>query len=184
LALSLWASISGWLAQFDSAIVMSLGVIVPCGGYVLAFRLSSSFRRFVYGLDLRAVTLLQAGRIIGGAAFAISAWQGGMSIPFAVVTSATDLTIGVSAFFAAFVLLKRYPRLFHTWHLVGLLELWASVSLSILSSPGVHLIGAPLTSQAMTWLPFSLVATFLGPVVQILHLIALSASRKRPSQRR
>jgi hypothetical protein len=97
---------------------------------------------------------------------------------FAVSTGISDVTIGLTAIVAAYRLVSHSgaaKRGLVTWHLVGILGLIISGGLGILTSPSpAGLLAITPTSQAMNSLPLSLVPTFLGPVVLILHLMALS----------
>ena len=78
---------------------------------------------------------------------------------------------------------KRYrnaTRDLESEHVLGILGLIVSGGLAILTSPTpLGVLAASVTSQAMSDFPLSLVPTFLGPVVLILHLTALTIARDR-----
>ena len=170
---TLGLSLSGYFERFDAAALMIAGLL-PTPAYFLALLSSEHFRRFVNSLDVRRVTILEAGRILGGTAFGLAAWMHWMSMPFAAFTAVSDIVVGVSAFWAVRRLWKRHPRAFALWHIAGASCLLGAGVLGSLTSPAVQAIGGPVTSQAVSGFPYSLVPIFLGPMMYMCHWIPLT----------
>lgn len=175
--LAIVLSASGALQDIPSAVPLVLGFVVPASGYFALYFASAGFRRFVFDQNLRLVTLALASRTCG-AIFFVKYAEGVLPGRFAIPTGISDVAVGLTAVVAAFRLVSNAgaaKRGFVTWHLFGILGLIVSGSLGILTSPmPAGLLATTPTSQAMNSLPLSLVPTFLGPVVLILHLMALS----------
>jgi len=98
---------------------------------------------------------------------------------FAVPTGIIDASVAATAFFVARHWVSA-ARPFVVWHAAGVCGLATSVVLAILTStPRFGLVDANHTSQAMAQFPMSLVPTFVGPLVLVLHLLALTEARER-----
>ena len=160
---SLTLSLAGKFRDIPPAGLLLPGLIVTSLVYLVLFSVSRGFRQFATALSLRWVTLLEAGRIIGGTYILFDPKLPGL---FALPTGISDVIIGVSAPFAAKYLLTRdgQPKPgFFLWHAVGLFWIGVSVVTGSIS-------GAP----AISAFPLSLIPTFLGPMVILCHLVALS----------
>jgi hypothetical protein len=179
LGLALTASLKDVFQHVDAALFFATGAI-PMAAFGGAYFGSARFRRWTASLSLRGVTLVEAGRVIGGSGFAVAAYQRLMEPHFAIFTAASDILIGATAVIAANVLLDRAPRLFALWHVAGLLGLFGAVLLGILTSPRIMGVEHGVTSQGITSFPFSLVPTFFGPLTQLAHWIALAHGPARP----
>lgn len=125
--------------------------------------------------------MLQASRITGFIFF-IAYLRGDLPGIFAITTGASDMTIGATALVVSRLVSKNVvPRgRFPLWHLLGIAALMIDGGLGVLTSPTpLGVLATGVTSQAMSDFPLSLVPTFLGPVVLILHLAALAIARQR-----
>jgi hypothetical protein len=131
---------------------------------MLLLRASESFRQFVGSLKLEHATLLETPRIIGGTYILLDP-----KLPdlFALPTGISDLAVGITAPLAArFLLRNGLPKAgFRLWHAFGLFWIVVSVTTGAWSAPA---------SQAISWFPLNLIPTFLGPMVILGHLVALS----------
>jgi hypothetical protein len=72
--LALGISLSGCLDNVPSSIVLIAGAALPAAVYFGLYFGLAGFRRFVLGLDLRAVTLVQMSRMVGSFAFLECRW--------------------------------------------------------------------------------------------------------------
>jgi len=170
---ALGLSLSGYFERFDAATLMIAG-LVPSPVYFITLLCSRRFRSLVSSLDVHKVTVMQAGRIIGGTAFALAGWMHWMSLPFAAFTAVSDIVVGFSSFSVARQLWPKHPLAFAVWHIAGASCLLGAGILGSLTSPELRVIGGPLTSQAVSLFPYSLVPIFLGPMMYMCHWIPLT----------
>lgn len=147
------------------------GLVVPAAGFAYLFRRRAGFRRWVLDRDPRRMTLLQTFRVFGFV-FLVAWRRGVLPGAHAIPTAVSDMSIGLTAPFAAFYLTK--PAAFRSWHRLGLSFLVMAVGLGALTSPPFRRPGDGSTSQPMAVFPFILVPTFLGPAVLLAHLAALA----------
>jgi hypothetical protein len=186
LAASLAASRAGVFADIPAAVLFVAGFLIPGGAFAAAYYHSDSFREWALAQNLRRVTLLQSLRM-AGVIFLISYARGVLPAAFALPTAATDIASGLTALIAGFTMTRRNgapKRGLLAYHCFGMLGLLISGTMGVLTSPGPLGALAHLgSSQAMAGFPLSLVPTFLGPVMLLLHLIALAGlldpTRKR-----
>src|SRR5436309_12715882 len=80
-------------------------IVVPPALFILVYRVSTEFQRFVLGLDLRLLTAVQSWRVLGGtflflyafnlrpALFAFSAGLGDVAVGVAAVSSTPFMTL-------------------------------------------------------------------------------------------
>ena len=180
------ASASGLLDNIPSPILLVAGFVIPLAGFSGAYFYSDEFRRFVLAQDLRQLTFLQASRITGFIFF-VEYMRGNLPAAFAIPTGLSDVTIGSTALIAVSRLVSRDgvpKRGFILWHRFGVFALLVSGGTGILTSPTpLGIFASDVTSQAMSRFPLSLVPTFLGPVVLILHLMALAIAHEQGRSR-
>jgi hypothetical protein len=174
-------SLAGVLDNVPSPVLLSAGAVVPAGGFFGLYFLSSRFRQFVLGLNLRHVTLVEASRVTGFIFFLEYAW-GRLPGLFAITTGATDFTVGITSLLVAYKLISKdgmaKPGVTH-WHTLGMLAALTSGTMGILTSgTPLGLLAGGVTSQAMSAFPLNLVPLYLGPVALIFHLIALCILHK------
>jgi hypothetical protein len=180
-------SITGWFERFSSATLFGMGAVLSASGFVILHWLSQKFRIFVKARSLKWLTLAQTLRFFGLLAL-VKAQQHVLPPIFAVPTAWIDLAFALTSFFVAARLVSANGIArpgFVTWHFLGLLGLSISATLAILtSSERFGLVNAGITSQPMTWFPMSLVPVFIGPMVVIFHLLALTAeyANRKPAR--
>ncbi len=180
-------SITGWFERFSSATLFGMGGILSASGFLILHWLSGRFRLFVQARSLRWLTLAQTLRFFGLLAL-VKAHQHVLPAIFAVPTAWIDVAFASTSFLVAAGLVKANGTArtgFVQWHFLGLLGLSISVTLAILtSSERFGLVKAGITSQPMTWFPMSLVPVFIGPMVVIFHLLALTAeyANRKPAR--
>jgi hypothetical protein len=126
--------------------------------------------------NLKRLTYGQTLRFFGILAF-FKAWQHVLPALFAIPTGLMDVAVAGSSFYVAAHFAPsrgRPPRVFFVWHSMGLATLMAAILLAFLTaSARFGLVSDGITSQTMTLFPMSLVPTFIGPMVWILHLLAI-----------
>lgn len=173
-------SITGWFEQFSSATLFGIGAIAAASGFTILHWLSERFRGFLSACSLKFLTLGQVLRFYGVLAL-VKTYQHILPALFAVPTGVIDVIFAITSFYVAarLVPVRGQPRTgFVVWHLLGLLGLAISVVLAILTSSNLFgMIYRGITSQSMARFPMSLVPTFVGPLVLVLHLLALVAAR-------
>jgi hypothetical protein len=193
LGLSLWflamlaAGLAGVFSRGDPArppIPLGAVALAPVLAFLAALSASSAVRRFVRSLDLRALTLAQTPRVIGGVFLLL--WAAGrLPAGFALPAGLGDLFVGVTAPFVASFVVTRLParrRLYVAWVAFGILDLVVAVTSGVLHSPtSAGLLAGPVTTQPMGTLPLSLIPTFLVPLALILHVAALHLVLARPA---
>src|SRR5882724_849089 len=129
---------------------------------------------------------LNALRVLG-VLFLLLAATGRLSGPFPYSAGWGDIITGVMAIPVARLAMGGSARAglwIACWNLFGAADLVAAVTLGITSAPGspLQLIHAGLGSEAMQYLPYSLVPTVLVPFYLITHAAVaaqLSARAKR-----
>jgi hypothetical protein len=178
--IALWLSLDGWFRQFSSATLFAFGAVLSSGGFLILRWLSERFRLFARARGSRAVTLGQTLRFYGILAL-VKAHEHILPVLFAIPTAIIDVFFAVTSFYVAARLVapdgKPRPG-FYAWHIVGLGGLAVSVTLAVLtSSERFGLVKDGITSQPMTWFPMSLVPVFIGPMMVIFHLLALTSHR-------
>ena len=177
--LAVGVSLSGAFDNVSSATLLLAGN-VPGLTYFCIVVWSRRSRQFTSSLSLRALTLAEAPRILGGMFLLWKYERGILPAAFALPTGISDVVAGFGAIFAAIVLVShdgRRKRGFLAWH-------WFSLGCLILSSLsgiltannslGVFRTG--LSSQAIVSWPMSLVPTFLGPMMMLFEIAALRHS--------
>lgn len=151
-----------------------LAFLVPIAAFLVWMRTSQSFRRFVFSLDPRVLTLVHAWRL-GGFAFLTLYTYGILPGLFALPAGLGDMAIGATAPFIALGWMgSTHRRAFLRWQALGILDLVVAVSLGGLTS-----FFAPVGPQpfAMAVLPLSLIPTFAVPLLLILHIICIAQAR-------
>ena len=164
-----------------------LAVLVPIATFFVWLGASPGFRRFVFSLDPRVLTLLHAWRL-GGFTFLTLYAYGILPGLFALPAGLGDMAIGATAPFIALRLTgASHRRVFLRWQALGILDLVIAVSMGGLTS-----FLAPIGTRPfpMSVLPLSLIPTFAVPLLLILHIICIaqalgwnesSYSQARPS---
>jgi hypothetical protein len=167
-ALSLCLSIFGLLESFRPASLFAWGLLVPAATYTAVYAASTAFRGWILSIALRALTLGETPRILGGSFLLWKYSQGLLPASFGLPVGISDIVVAATAVPAAWFLVSSSGRPRHwfvSWQVFGLLWLLISSSLGMLTSP-----------DAMHIFPMNLVPVFFGPLMILLHLAAISAA--------
>ena len=151
-----------------------LAVVMPIAVFLVWIGISPEFRRFVFSLDPRTLTLLHAWRL-GGFTFLTLYAYGILPGLFALPAGLGDMAIGATAPFVALRLASPNHRTtFLRWQALGILDLVVAVSMG-----GLVSFLAPVGPRpfAMSVLPLSLIPTFAVPLLLILHIICIAQAR-------
>ena len=126
-------------------------------------------RRFADAVDLRALVLIHATRVIAGAYFLVLYGRGELPWAFAVPGGWGDIVVGIAAVLVCLVARPESEagrRLILAWNLVGFLDILMVVSTATrlgLTDPG--------QMRALLRLPLSVLPTFLVPIIVATHVI-------------
>jgi hypothetical protein len=143
------------------------GVIVALtGALVLAYRAIEPFRRWIQELDVRALVLLHVTRFVGFYLIALYR-KGILPYAFAVPAGVGDVAVAILALIVVFYPFSEVtrPRAIYIWNVVGLID----ILLVVFSAARLGLAGSP-ELYALTYLPLSLLPTFLVPLIIASHL--------------
>lgn len=150
-----------------------LGVAVP----VLAYRRSTAMRALVDALPPRLPILLQTTRAAFGALFLVELAAGTLPDYFAERAGVGDLVVGILAPLAALAWpartrLRRAASV--AFHVLGLADLAIVVASAQIGLLAWH---DPLLQAALPRLPYSLLPTFVVPLLVLAHLTSLRRLR-------
>ena len=126
-------------------------------------------RRFADAVDLRALVLIHATRVIAGAYFLVLYGRGELPWAFAVPGGWGDIVVGIAAVLVCLVARPESGagrRLMLAWNLIGFLDILMVVSTATrlgLTDPG--------QMRALLQLPLSVLPTFLVPIIVATHVI-------------
>jgi hypothetical protein len=158
--------------QFPSGLI--LGVTIPVAVFLTIYNASSSFRRFVLGLDIRTVVAVQQTRVIGALFLALLA-AGILPGLFAWPAGAGDVAVGVAAIWVTHRLVRNPASVasgrFLTFHLLGLFDFAVAFATGVLAADPAITGGA--TTSMMNDLPLAMIPGFLVPLYAIMHLVAI-----------
>jgi hypothetical protein len=170
-ASSVALSLSGGLARLPAAALLSWGLIIPPTLFLIFYKRSRKFREFIVSLPLRALTLAESPRVVGGTYILWELRKGSLPPAFGMITGMTDLLFGLTAVPVAMLMMEtpRQPgRGFFQWHVLSLLALFVSSVTGIFTSP-----------LGLRSFPSSLVPVFLGPLMILIEMAALAQTRDR-----
>ena len=170
-ATSVALSLSGGLARLPAAALLSWGLVIPPSLFVIFYQRSRKFREFILSLPLRALTLAESPRLLGGSYILWELRKGLLPPAFGVITGMTDVLFGLTAVPVAMLMVepRRQPgRGFFQWHVLSLLALFVSSLMGIFTSPA-----------GLRTFPASMVPVFLGPLMILIEMAALAQSRAR-----
>jgi len=136
---------------------------------LLAYFRIAALRTWVDGLELRQLVLLHATRFVG-IYFLFLYQRGELPRAFAVSGGIGDIIVATLALAVVFAPLdpERRLRAIFIWNVVGLIDL----ALVVLSAARIVLT-APAELRALTYLPLSLLPTFLVPLLFATHIVIL-----------
>jgi hypothetical protein len=174
-------SLFGLLRAGPSNLPLPIGValMVPLVVGVLAYVLSSQFRRLLFKADLRWLIGIQLWRV-AGAEFLIYYAYDKLPASFALPAGVGDVLVGLAAPFVAMIAASGTPaarRIVVGWCIAGIADLIVAVTMGVLSAPGrFGLLAGAVTTAPMLELPLSLIPAFFVPLSILLHLIVLRRS--------
>jgi hypothetical protein len=136
---------------------------------------SARFRAALTAIPMSLLIGLNRMRLLGVLFLALAA-AGRLSGPFPYSAGWGDVLVGALAFPVARLAFggpSRGSLAIAAWNALGIVDLVSAVALGITSTQGspLQLIHAGVGSQAMQYLPFSLVPTVLVPFFLITHAI-------------
>jgi hypothetical protein len=176
LAVSVVASVTGRTAALQppvpQLILVLLTVLV-----LLAFATRQNFRRWVLGLDIRAIPALHLTRFVG-IYFLVLHRRGELPYAFAVPGGWGDILVAASAL----LLLSapggpaRRPGLLLGWNLFGLIDI-----LFVVATAARLALADPASMAALMRFPLSLLPTFLVPLIIASHVMLFWRLRKAPA---
>lgn len=160
---------------------LAVAIVLPLAIFLVAYRLSETFRQFVLGLDLRLLTAVQAWRVLGGVFLFLYGLSLGPAL-FSLPAGVGDVAVGIAAVFVLLAMLDGRPN----WrrgvlllNLGGLLDFAVAIATGILTSNSALGLFAPATPMpSMGLLPLSLVPSFLVPLWTLFHFASLLQLRR------
>jgi len=165
---------SGWLQRLPMPAVQAvlLGLTVLC--LLLAFKVAS-WSRWISGLDLRSLVWLHVTRFVGFY-FLLLYRRGELPFAFAVPGGWGDNVVAALA-----LLVCLWPmtdatrrRAITIWNVVGFVD----IVLVVLTAARLGLED-PRQMRALTYLPLSLLPTFLVPLILSTHILVFLRLRRR-----
>jgi hypothetical protein len=132
-----------------------------------AYFLISAVRDWVDELDLRALVLVHVTRFVG-IYLLILYRRGQLPYDFAVPGGIGDIIVATLALVIVFAPLEipTRTRAVRIWNIIGLVD----ISLVVLTAARLSLTD-PTQMRALTYLPLSLLPTFLAPLIVATHVI-------------
>jgi hypothetical protein len=137
----------------------------------------TAFRAWVDALDLRTLVLFHATRFVG-IYFLVLYSRGQLPYAFAVPGGIGDIVVAALALVLVFVPLAEatHLRFIRIWNVVGLIDL----TLVVVTAVRLNL-ESPWQMRALTYLPLSLLPTFLVPLLIVSHLVIFLRLARSPS---
>lgn len=163
----------------DGRVPGGAAALSPIVVFLIWFGISPGFREFALSLDVRVLTALQPWRV-AGFTFIVAAAYGILPKAFALPAGWGDVGVGLTAPLVVHYLAKPgRKRSFILWQAAGIADLVMAVTLGVLSSPRLQLLGDGLTTEPLTVLPLSVIPTFGVPVAVIFHIICIAGARRQ-----
>jgi hypothetical protein len=144
------------------AVVLGLSALL-----LLAYFRLATVRAWVDALDLRTLVLLHVTRFVG-LYFLVLSRRGVLPSDFAVPGGIGDIIVATLALVVVFAPLAdaSRERAIRIWNVIGLVD----IALVVLTAVRLDLAN-PLQMRVMTYLPLSLLPTFLVPLLIATHII-------------
>lgn len=155
------------------AIVLGLS-----GLLILAHFRLPAVRRWVDSIDLRTLVFFHASRFVG-IYFLVLYKRGVLPYDFAVPGGIGDIIVAIAALGIVFIPLTESAlfRAVRIWNIVGLVD----ITLVVLTAARLNLEN-PLQMRAFTYLPLSLLPTFLVPLIIATHIVIFHRlTRQQPA---
>ncbi|MGN6314230.1 MAG: hypothetical protein ACTHMO_10810 [Rhodanobacteraceae bacterium] len=160
---------------------IAIATTVPLLFFFAWLRFSRSFRGFIFSLDPRLITAMQAWRFAGLGFLFLYAYKV-LPAVFALPAGLGDMAIGIAAPWLI-VALTRDRRFatsaaFIRWNWLGILDLIVALGLGAASATLTAGDPGEISAVPMATLPLLLVPAFLVPLFLMLHAVALMQSRQ------
>ncbi len=141
---------------------------------LLVYFKTTALRAWISSLDLRALVALHVTRFVG-VYFLILYNRGELPYAFAVPGGWGDIVVATFALFVVFVPLQDATRLraITIWNVVGFVD----IALVVFTAGRLGMENA-WQMRALTYLPLSLLPTFLVPLIIATHVILFSRLRR------
>jgi hypothetical protein len=166
------------LLQRLPTFAIPLIVIGLSGLLILSYFRLSAVRRWVDSLDLRTLVFFHVSRFVG-IYFLVLYNRGALPHDFAVPGGIGDIIVATGALCLVFIPLTELAlhRLVRIWNIVGLVD----ICLVVLTAARLNLEN-PYQMRAFTYLPLSLLPTFLVPLIISTHVVIFHRlNRPQPS---
>jgi hypothetical protein len=179
-----------WLwfaAAFIAGWQLVLQRLPPLAGPAIVFGLTAlllsayfriaTLRTWVDALDPRSLVTLHLTRFIGGY-FIVLYRRGDLPYEFAVPGGAGDIIVATLALALVVVPLAegQLNRAIYIWNIVGLVDIMLVVASVIRLN-----LADPSQLRALTYLPLSLLPTFLVPLIIATHVVLFARLSHTPS---
>lgn len=141
---------------------------------VLAYRKIIPFRNWLDELDIRALVSLHITRFVG-VYFLVLYQRGELPHAFAVPGGVGDIAVAVAAIAILLIPMsdERRLRMISIWNVVGLVDI-----LLVISTAARLVWSGSQELRAMTYLPLSLLPTFLVPLIVAGHIAIYARIRR------
>lgn len=176
------AFIGGLMNLFSRTGVPPLPVgfflVIPVGGFTLAYIMSSRLRRAVDQIPLWVITIAHVWRFVG-LGFVIGALIHVLPPQFGFPEGLGDFVTALFCLPLALAIRKGSytPGLraaFIAWNIFGLIDLLSAISMGILySESSFGILRTDLSTALMTTFPVNLIPTFFLPLFILFHMLAL-----------
>src|SRR5688500_8740012 len=160
-------------------VVAPLAPIAIAALLVLVYARISLVRTWVDSLDLRVLVLLHVTRFVG--VYLLVLFQRGeLPRAFAVTGGVTDILVATMALPIALAPLNEglRTRAMVIWNVVG----FVGLALATLSAARI-ILASPTQLRSLTYLPLSLLPTFLMPLLLATHVIIFARTRRQETSR-
>lgn len=141
---------------------------------VACYRGSTGFRAWANAIPLRVVVLLHVTRFVGF--YFISLYrQGQLPYAFAVPGGLGDIIVATLALVVVFAPLAQTTRhrAIFIWNVIGLIDI-----LMVVVTAARLGLAEPASMRALTYLPLSLLPTFLVPLIIASHVLIFFRVRR------
>jgi len=179
------AFIGGMTNMFSAGqgppLAVGLFLLVPIGGFTLAYVMSSPVRTAVHSIPLWEITIAHVWRFVG-LGFVLGAVMGVLPPQFGYPEGLGDVLAALFCVPLALALRKGghstgLRTSFIAWNLFGLLDLLSAITVGILySQSSLGVLRTDLSTGLMTTFPVNLIPAFFLPLFILLHLLSLKRS--------
>lgn len=155
----------------QQALIVGLAALI-----VLSYFRISALRTWVDSLDLRVLVLVHLTRFLG-VYFLLLYQRGELPRAFVVPGSVTDIIVATMALPIAFAPLDDHARrrAIVIWNAIG----FVGLLLTLMGAARINL-DTPAELRALSYLPLSLVPTFLMPLLIAIHVIIFVRTSRPP----